>query len=188
MNGLIVDIETTGLEPEEHEITVLGCGDGYGVYTITGDERGLVRTAEQLMGMADVVVGYNILKFDARFIRERAKVHSVGPSVRIRVVDLYKVVKSRFQFSCYKLPHVVEELAGVSCGEDITGAEAARLSQCGELEKVEEHCAKDVFRTHHLYMALVRRGVLEEKKLMPWLSDVLGRVANGMRVREHKLC
>ena len=182
-----MDIETTGLEPEEHEITVLGCGDGYEVHTITGDEKEILGVLVDLLRRAGFVVGYNIAKFDGPFIVKRARVHSVDcGGVSVKTIDLYRHVRANFSLTRYTLTHAAAGLAGVSCGEDITGAEAARLSQCGELEKVEEHCARDVVRTYYLYRALVERRVLEEVELTPWLGRALKEVRAESRVRVKK--
>jgi uncharacterized protein YprB with RNaseH-like and TPR domain len=76
------DIETTGLNPHERKVTLVGMKTGgeirqWKLWEI-GDEAKMILTAiEELLRTNETIIGYNNLKFDVPFVIERLKVLGV---------------------------------------------------------------------------------------------------------------
>lgn len=73
--------------------------------------EGMVRAAHQLLGEADVVVGYNSDGFDLKHLNGEFAKYLLGPPAPYQTVDLYKVVKQNFRFFNHKLDSVLSVLS-----------------------------------------------------------------------------
>ena len=66
----------------------------------------IVRLLIELLDEADIVVGHNVKAFDTATINARALVLGLKPPSPYKVVDTYKVAKSRFKFEANSLEYL----------------------------------------------------------------------------------
>lgn len=74
MDKLYLDIETTGLSKEDHEVTVVGAYDGEEVYQLVKDKSLCQENIESLLERTNEVVTFNGKRFDIPFLEHNYKV------------------------------------------------------------------------------------------------------------------
>ncbi len=162
LTAIILDIETTGLNPLEDEIVAVGMRtpDALKVHTAEDNlERALIdRVLVELSRWPNpVLVGYNITGFDLPFLTARGLKHSLPVHVLrdcyridlMHVVQRYLLTGKRY---C-KLSDITAFL-DIRVEDDVTGADVPELVRQGRWEEVRTHCRKDVETTYHLFRRL----------------------------------
>lgn len=94
MKQIIMDIETTGLEPIKNDDRILAIGvvkDEYMHILIDMDEAAMLYGFWDMVDEYDQLVGFNIQEFDIRFIILRSIKHSI-PIKKFLIMDLRKVL------------------------------------------------------------------------------------------------
>ena len=119
----------------------------------------------------DVIIGYNTINFDMRFIRARMMKHGLSPIVGVRHIDLYWYVKSKIKISNNKLDTVSKLLGTSERKTEVDGDKwIEALVYAGTprgrkaMDYIVEHCVKDTI-------------VLAE--VFSWFKDMI----NVIRVR-----
>lgn len=69
-----------------------------------------IETAYRLVDEADIIVGYNHVKFDMKHLGREFLLAGFAPPSPHKDVDLYRVVRQRFKFASNKLDHVADRL------------------------------------------------------------------------------
>ena len=72
--------------------------------------KAMIKGIYNLINEADVVIGYNLNKFDMRVLNAEFIVQGLKPIKPIETIDLYRVVKKRFEFPSYKLAYIIKTL------------------------------------------------------------------------------
>ena len=73
-------------------------------------EKELAQAAYDLLDEADVIVGYFSSGFDVPRLRTIIMEHNLPPPSYHVDVDLYRVIRNRFKYPCYKLDYVLRRL------------------------------------------------------------------------------
>lgn len=162
LTAIILDIETTGLNPLEDEIVAVGMRTPNALEVHTAEdntERGLIdRVLVELSRWSNpVLVGYNITGFDLPFLTARGLKHSLPVHVLrdcyridlMHVVQRYLLTGKRY---C-KLSDITAFL-DIRVEDDVTGADVPELVRQGRWEEVRTHCRKDVETTYNLFRRL----------------------------------
>jgi hypothetical protein len=180
LTPVFLDIETTGLNPLEHEIVAIGIKaidlrqetfnpwkyQKVWVNTVftreTADEDGLIRSALHFLTRESVcIIGYNIVGFDIPFLTARAlfngfkeyQVIALRQQYRIdlmHVVTRYLLTNNRH----IKLADIAAFL-GIDVDDEITGKDIPELYEQGEFEKIASHCRCDLETISALFVKLM---------------------------------
>jgi DEAD/DEAH box helicase domain-containing protein len=118
---------------------------------------------------ADLVVGFNIRRFDYEVLRA----YTAADFGRVRTLDMLEEIHRRLGFRI-SLGHLAEATLGISKSAD--GLQSLQWVREGRLDLVEEYCRRDVEVTRDLYEYGRREGYVvyldREKRpvrcLVPW--------------------
>lgn len=126
----------------------------------------LVRLLIDLLDEADIVVGHNVKYFDTATINARALVLGIKPPSPYKIVDTYRVAKSRFKFESNSLEYLTKILKvkhkKLTHGK-FPGFEMWRACLAGNVEAWEE-C-----RTYNINDTLAVRDVYYA--MLPWINN-----------------
>ena len=107
---LALDIETTGLNPDEHEIVAVGIATTQSSRAYLGDEGDILRKVEARICSAPAesgIVTWNGEEFDLPFLRTRYEVLGMTTSLRLRSRGIPgKYGKPRYEATWSHLSHV----------------------------------------------------------------------------------
>lgn len=173
-NYVVLDCETTGLEPGTYILTAVGIGrspDDIEVSHIESDddEPDLIRWVEEKLSSYDTknVVCWNA-KFDFRFIRTRAMIQGMTDPLRnSKMVDDALWFKKFTEMDRHNLEHVARVLGiGAKTGK---GHEMPKLYYEEKYDQIVEHCKKDVELTIRVHKRILeteglRKPQVREKK------------------------
>jgi uncharacterized protein YprB with RNaseH-like and TPR domain len=164
---VVLDIETTGLDPRVHEVVAVGFtpADEFRPTVLVRHpnepEAHFISRADRLLGdcCSEVsVVGYNVW-FDVDFLKRR------GSSLLFTdVFDLMKAATEELGFRP-RLKTAARRLLG-EVPTDVDGSEVPRLWKVGALDTIRFHLYKDVERTFNLLKYFERRWELEKGKAL----------------------
>lgn len=125
--------------------------------------RTMLKAAHKLINQADVVVGFNHIGFDMKWLNsEFVRAGMLPPSPYVNV-DLLRTVRAQFRFPSNKLQYVAGELLGEHKAE--TGGHATWIGcMAGNRDawaRMESYNRADVALTERLYEAL-----------KPWIKNL----------------
>jgi len=165
MRSLVVDVETTGLNPFEDRLTVIGaCYDGK-VVSFSGDEKDMLKEFWHFTFKMNPhrLVGYN-LPFDVSFIEIRSLLHNVE-GIKFNkwkgYIDLMRFLLpwgSKVKFA--KLQDFCDLLGFEGIKSDLKGADMPQLFKDGKIDTIVEHCEDDVLQTWRLMKRCEECGFL----------------------------
>lgn len=101
---------------KQHGRTLCWAAQWYGSSKIeymserNGGQEAMIRRIHELLSEADIVVTYNGASFDIPTLNNSFVQHKLKPYKKLKHVDLYRVVRSRFRLASNKLEHVVTYL------------------------------------------------------------------------------
>ncbi len=77
---VILDIETTGLNPYENKVILIGIKKGrrikqWKIWKIKDEMKMLLSALNEIMKIDETIIGYNNLKFDVPFMLKRLEIH-----------------------------------------------------------------------------------------------------------------
>ncbi len=167
LTAIVLDIETTGLNPLEDEIVAVGIRTPEGTSVRTAEdhsERALIDfvLVELSRWPNPVLVGYNITGFDLPFLTARGLRYSLPAHLLRRCyrVDLLQVVRR------YLLPNGrycklrdIAAFLGIEVDDEVSEADVPELARQGRWEEVRNHCEKDVELTYRLFRRLEHLAV-----------------------------
>ncbi len=120
MNKLYLDIETTGLDRENHKVTVVGAYDGDEVYQLIRDKDLCQENIRNLLEEANEVVTFNGKRFDIPFLE-----HNYEVSCEFKHKDLMYL---GWKLDWYGGLKKIEKKLGIDRGSGVTdGKEAVKL-------------------------------------------------------------
>ena len=162
---VVLDIETTGLDPREHEVVAVGFTPAEHFEPVVlvrrpdEPEAHFLATVDGLLGgcCSEVsVIGYNVW-FDVEFLKRR------GSSLLFTdVFDLTGPVTEELGFRP-RLKTAAHRLLG-EVPTDVDGSEVPRLWELGALDLIRHHLFKDIERTYLLYKYFEGRWEREAHK------------------------
>lgn len=117
----------------------------------------MVRGIHDLIDRADIVVGFNHVKFDLRHLRREFLEADLPPTRPHKDVDLYRVVKQNFAFPSSSLNYVASTL-GVGSKVKHDGLALWRGCLNGDAKSwatMKRYCVGDVRLTERLYERLL---------------------------------
>lgn len=117
----------------------------------------MVSGIRDLIDRADIVVGFNHVKFDLKHLRREWLEAGLTPARPHKDVDLYRVVKANFAFPSSSLNYVARAL---SLGEKVhhDGLGLWRACTDGDdkaWQRMKRYCVQDVRLTERLYDRLL---------------------------------
>jgi len=164
---IVIDIETTGLDPFVHRII------GVGVYNVASkkvdvifskDEAELIRKFWEYYMRATTVIGYNIKKFDLHFVAIRSLKHGIElPVVPKRVIDLLEILSFN-EYKKMKRLTTVANFLGIEI-KDRDASQIPSLWEEGKIEELEEYLKKDLEITANIYKKMKDVGFVEFKEM-----------------------
>lgn len=126
----------------------------------TGREE-MIKQLWELIDTADVVVGFNHIRFDMPVINKEFLLSGLTPPSPYKMVDLYQVVKKNFRFTSNKLAHIAEQL-GVGAKVSHEGfklwVKVANKDKAAQ-KRMERYCIQDTRLLQPLY-----------DTLLPWIK------------------
>ena len=140
-------------------------GEDEVIYRSTHDDGkdAMVEEAHRLFSEADVLIGWNSIKFDTKHVEREFLLAGLPPPAPCKQIDLMRAVKSRFNFTHNGLDYVCSQLGlerkqkhGEFAGFDLwlqclAGNDAA-------WQVMREYCVNDVLITTAAYL-----------RLLPWI-------------------
>jgi len=163
LTPLVIDIETTGLDPMVDEIVAIGIKHPEDEFVYMRDdeigEESLVAFAISMVDdlNPDVIVGYNIKRFDRPFIYSKlAKYRIHGNTIYKAIyVDLMEIVCRYIsrERRYVKLSEICEYL-GIEKTDEVTGKDVPSLWKLGKYDEIEKHCYDDIRVTYELLKRL----------------------------------
>jgi DEAD/DEAH box helicase domain-containing protein len=114
------------------------------------DAKQLVAALRQ----ADLVVGYNLLRFDYEVLRP----YTDDPLLDLPTVDMLKDIKNALGWRLK-----LDDVAAATLGEGKTadGIQAVRWFRQGQVEKVADYCRRDVEVTWRVYQFGQQNGYIK---------------------------
>jgi DNA polymerase elongation subunit (family B) len=159
MTELILDIETTGIDPTENRIVCISVKDTARdrIYSFQEeDESSLLTKFFLFVNRRNVerIVAYNT-PFDRRFIAARAALHNVETSgfLEIEYEDLMSVLTNGGYCYSRNDTHSLDEWAEFFLDEEklMEGGSVPEKYEEGKIEEIVEYCEQDVEITHQIW-------------------------------------
>jgi len=140
----VLDIETTGLHPDEDEVVAIGYSELVSyrpkIFVRRPGEPEEFLFSRALAGLKDAtVIGYNV-GFDLSFLKERAGYEPAA------AIDLFRHVKQVFGRS-FRLKDIVSKLFPSVENDDNNGDEIPELWKKGDVDAIRYHLRLDIKRT-----------------------------------------
>jgi len=160
--NLILDIETTGLNPLYDRITCIGVmhEDDEEVTAFYGeDEKYLLERFWLYVEKYSTskIIGFNSYRFDIRFIQIRSMFHNIaGKCLKKNYIDL--MYELGFYNKCAGTLSDYLQLIGLE--KNGSGFHAIELYRNGNWDDLVKYCKNDVLVTKELYKRCVKAGVL----------------------------
>lgn len=134
----------------------------------------MLRAAWSMIDEADVIVGYNHVKFDLPHLHREFLLAGMPPPSPVHNIDLLKVNRQRFNFVSNKLGYVVDQL-GLEHKIDTGGQELWNKVLKGDeraWKKFRKYNMQDVVITEQLFMALSPWINMPHKGM--WSGNMMG--------------
>ncbi len=166
LHPVILDIETTGLDPFTDRIVAIGVKRGRDVRIFTDEEESKILRDfyDYILDEKDplrtqVLVGYNIQNFDIPFITARTLkwgyLVEAGLLRRIYRADLMTIVTRYLNTKNRNLSlRAVAEFFDIEINDDISGADVPRLWEERNFGPIIQHCLSDLSVTGQIFERL----------------------------------
>jgi DNA polymerase elongation subunit (family B) len=125
-------------------------------YSERDGAQAMVEAAWSLLDEADIVVGYNHVRFDIPHLQREMVLRGYGPPSPWTDIDLLTVVRKQFKFLSNKLGAVTEAL-GLDTKDDPGGFATWRAVLAGDdkaWKHMQRYCCQDVSVTADLFTYL----------------------------------
>jgi len=131
-----------------------------------GGHRGMVEKAHELIESADVIIHYNGVSFDRKWLNTEFKLAGLQPPAPAKDVDLLSVARKQFMLPSRKLEYVAptfgcsEKLqhSGMPMWNAILHGDGEERDKARRL--MARYCKQDVRTTESLYL-----------ELLPWIDN-----------------
>jgi len=166
LTPVILDIETTGLDPFSDRIVAIGVqrGEDVRVFINKNELRVIWDFFEFLTAVhkpleTQVLVGYNIHNFDLPFITTRAIKHGLtvdaGYLRKMYRADLMTIVTRYLNTRNRNLSlKTIAEFLGIRVNDAISGSDIPVLWEKGDFDAIAQHCLSDIYLTQQLLKRL----------------------------------
>jgi len=169
---LIIDIETTGLDLQEHEITVIGtilydpvkkvivkveCFNVI-INKLDGNAQGMLdvkKKIAQMLADCTSIVAFNGIKFDMPFIFKW--LDQASSDVESKYLDFCAISKT--EANCYISLNNVCILNQIPVCKSANGAQAVIWAREQEWNKLSDYCMQDVFVLLELTQHAIEHGL-----------------------------
>lgn len=114
---------------------------------IRGNDRELVKRANEVIRNHDIVVAHNGRFFDIPFLRTRAMVHRLAPLHDMVIVDPVRIARSKLRFKTNRLDNLLRvlELDDQKTPLNlVTWADVMHNGTVSAMDEIVEHCEADV--------------------------------------------
>jgi len=165
---VVFDLETTGLMQDPEAFPTVGVSHDvhagqYGMW----DRKDLKGLASYLKG-ADIVSGFNILRFDLPFLERETGISLDG----VAVLDPFQhILKHTGRF--VGLDKVLGALwpNNPEMRKSDSGADAIGMYRRGEIERLRSYCALDVYLETAVALEAVMNGLMVGDKTLPPMTE-----------------
>lgn len=143
----------------------------------------MIEAAWRLLDEADIVVGYNHVRFDIPHLQREMVTHGYRPPSPWIDIDLLPLIRREFRFMSNKLGVIVDQL-GLASKDDSGGFETWRAVLAGDDKAwatMERYCRQDTAITLDLY------GYLKSWIRMPHLGLFTGDMTACAACGSHRL-
>ncbi len=166
LHSVILDIETTGLDPFSDRIVVIGVLKGKDVRVFTDEEESKILRDfyDYILDDEDplrtqVLIGYNIQNFDIPFITARTLkwgyLVEAGLLRRMYRADLMTIVTRYLNTKNRNLSlRAVAEFFDIEVSDDVSGADVPRLWEERNFGPIIKHCLSDLSVTGQVFERL----------------------------------
>lgn len=161
--AVFFDIETTGLNPIEDQVSIIGLKTNSETRLWRcweGDEQTAIKGAvTEIKGTSTTIVGFNNLKFDVPFIVKRLEGFGhpsldLWPLYSKKWFDLYQYLGDDFRSQKYWL-----EKAGIKDEHpELSGRDMPSLFRNKEYQKIEQHLVSDLNTSEALFRYLKQKN------------------------------
>ncbi|HCX04810.1 MAG TPA: hypothetical protein DHM42_09980 [Clostridiales bacterium] len=135
--SLFFDIETTGLNPKNSKIVMIGVmyleNNSFNLKQLFSEENSEKQVIYEFLALLKkkkYIITYNGNSFDLKFIKHRSKYHNLQLSLENKcLIDLYSIFRknnNRFNTKNLKLK-TMEEFLGINRNDNISGKDFIRL-------------------------------------------------------------
>ena len=135
--SLFFDIETTGLNPKNSKIVMIGVmyleNNSFNLKQLFSEENSEKQVIYEFLALLKkkkYIITYNGNSFDLKFIKHRSKYHNLQLSLENKcLIDLYSIFRknsNRFKTKNLKLK-TMEEFLGINRKDNISGKDFIRL-------------------------------------------------------------
>lgn len=168
MEYLYLDIETTGINPDESEITLIGTMDKNGIkqYSFQEDLRLVcdkINSDYDVFGVVPTIVTYNGYAFDIPFLEKK-----LGLEINNEHIDLYLTAKEKLgKYNKYFSKDSIARFSEIYVPSNITGGRCAfignrsiEIDKPEMLMKVYQHNALDLITTRQLHLQMIEDEIL----------------------------
>lgn len=177
LTPIILDIETTGLNPLDSRIVAIGIAKlPTKMILFNEDEKAMIQEFLSFLHENVVLVGYNINNFDIPFITARTLKHGLYEEIAI-IREVYRVdlkaLVSRYLLTnqkCIRLKKICQFL-DIEVNDDINGSDIPGLWEQGNHQAIIDHCMSDLEITKKLFFKLEALA-LHNLKVRYGLQDV----------------
>jgi uncharacterized protein YprB with RNaseH-like and TPR domain len=162
--AVFFDIETTGLNPHENAVTLIGLkSDGrinlWKTWESRGERTTIVSALAEVKGVGGTIVGFNNLKFDVPFMIKRLE-NFGHSSVELwslynkKWFDLYQYLGDDFRSQKYWL-----DKAGIKEEHpELRGRDMPDCFKNKEYSKIEQHLISDLNMSETLFAFLKKKN------------------------------
>ena len=161
MKAIIVDIETTGLNPLTERITCIGAKiNGSFFIRSNEDEKGMLSDFWEYVRNSEVnkLVGWNINEFDWKWLKIRSLINGVKISKyfsRKDRIDLMLILKTdRWQ--------KLDTYAKLLLNREKTHDNPIELWKNKEIDKLSEYNRNDVELTYDIFQRCLNYGIIKD--------------------------
>jgi len=158
------DIETTGLDPHNCKIVLIGLKVGHKVkqwklWKIKDEAKMILDALETILKINDTIIGYNNLKFDVPFLLERLKVLGKYEPRFFNVYnkkwfDLYQYLGNDFR----SLKHWLNQAGIKRKYPELDGRNVPNYFKNKEYDKIVKHNLDDLVTSEKLFRYLKKKN------------------------------